>query len=120
VSGDHGPKPLGGNVPLNVIAVDDNCTEGRSLCYAMRSFNELVRSKGYSINPVRHAVVLFTIKSDQTESNFAQHGFELHSVLSFGPDEMDRLLGEDFNDLFKNVRTFQNSFSCRVSVGLHS
>ena len=60
---------------LNAIAVDDNCTGGSSLCYAMQSFNELIAAKGYPINPVQHAVVLFNVKSVKTADNFQNLGF---------------------------------------------
>jgi hypothetical protein len=86
----------------------------------MRSFNELIEAKGYPVNPVRHAVVLFTVKSDKTASNFNSLGFYLHGLLSFGRQEMAELNQETVKSVIKKVDTFKRGFGCESSVRLNA
>jgi hypothetical protein len=103
---------------FRAIAVDDNCTGGSSLCFAMRSFNRLVETRGYRISPVKHAVVLFAIRSDNTKTNFETNGFELHSVLSLGRDEMERLLDAKEKDVATLAARFKDGYGCESSLKL--
>jgi hypothetical protein len=102
---------------MRAIAVDDNCTGGSSLCHAMHSFNELIKAKGYPINPVEHAVVLFAVKSQKTRGNFEGHSFQLHSVLSLGREEMVRLRADK---KFSNVGPFKRGYGCESSITLRA
>jgi hypothetical protein len=107
--------------PLRVIAVDDNCTGGSSLCYAMRSFNELVKAQGYQIVPVKHAVMLFTVKSEDTETNFRNDKFELHALLSLGGDEMAELRRTENKKVeHLDAARFKHGFGCESSLRLNA
>ena len=104
---------------MNAIAVDDNCTGGSSLCHAMRSFNELIKAKDYPITPVKHAVVLFAVKSDNTRQNFLNDGFELHALLSLGGDEMAELLRCHTKEIKHiDVKRLKQGFGCKSSLEL--
>jgi hypothetical protein len=100
---------------LNVIAVDDNCTGGSSLCHAMQEFNDLVTLRNLPINRVRDAVVLFGVKSEKTESNFMSRGFHLHALLSLGRDDMAQLLTNQPTELLETVSSFKKGFGCESS-----
>jgi hypothetical protein len=95
---------------LNVIAVDDSCAGGKSLCHAMRRFNELIAAKSYNIKPVKHAVVLYAVKDKATEANFQSMGFELHAVVSLGRREMAELLDREPREL--DPEGFRQGFGC--------
>lgn len=107
--------------PWTVIAVDDNCTEGESLCHAMRTFNELIQIKNYPIAPVKHAVVLFAVKSEKTGENFSRHAFELHAVLSLGRNELAEIQRCPERELKKvDITTFKQGFGCKSSLALRA
>jgi hypothetical protein len=106
---------------FKAIAVDDNCTGGSSLCHAMRSFNELIAAKDYPITPVKHAVVLFVVKSDNTEHNFLRDEFELHALLSLGENAMAELLRCQEKDIrHLDVKRFKHVFACESSLQLRA
>ena len=105
---------------FHAIAVDDNCTGGSSLCFAMQKFNRLVETKGYRIWPVKHAIVLFTVKSDSTRRNFENNGFELHSVLSLGRDEMARLVDAKEREVPGLAVRFKDGYGCEASIDLRA
>lgn len=98
---------------LPVILLDDNCRGGSTLISIAKRFNNLLRSNPeLPFEPVRHAVVLFTIESDDTYTDFRNNDLTLHSLLHFDEDLVARLYNEDIKNLIKSVAVFQKGFSC--------
>jgi hypothetical protein len=111
-----------GKKKLRIVAIDDNFTSGRTLIAAIRQFNQLVETEPHSryFEPIASAVVLFAVNHDEAERNFKEisPSFEVHSVLSVGPAELEMIASWETASLIRTLDRFQTSFSCAKSRDL--
>lgn len=73
------------------LALDDNCTSGRSLYAAVEEFNQFVQARpdDYPFEPITQAAVLFVVNAGgETEFAFAGKSVTLHAMLALGSHDM--------------------------------
>ena len=101
------------------IAIDDNCTSGKSLADAIRHFNEFASvNLDLALQPINTAVVLFTVKSPVTENIFVSNGINLHALLALGEEDMRKIVSLSENELITNTASFKDGFACDESKRL--
>ena len=100
---------------FTAVVADDNCTTAASLCSVAQRFNELIRGQDLPFAFVEHAVVLFNVRSHVTEAKCRAVGLTLHSLMSFGDTEFERVRSTSTEELMKSVADFKAGFGCESS-----
>jgi hypothetical protein len=101
---------------LRVLAIDDNCTAGTTLCTAIKQFNILTENMRLPFEPISDAVVLFTVKDARTAETFRDHSIRLHAIVSLGKAEMQKLIELDFKEITERLAEFKQGFGCETSL----
>jgi hypothetical protein len=100
---------------FSAVIADDNCTTAASVCSMAQRFNELIRTQNLPFALVEHAVVLFNVRSDLTEAKCRAVGLNLHSLMSFGDTEFERIRSTSSEELMKSIGDFKTGFGCDSS-----
>ncbi len=95
---------------FRVIAVDDNCTSGKTLCSAIARFNRLIEMEKLPFEPIAVAVTLFVVRSADTEDVFRTAGVQLYTLLSLSDIEMRRITRETTKALLKDLEQFKQGY----------
>jgi hypothetical protein len=114
-------KVEGRSLPRNkmrVLAIDDNCTGGATICSVIERFNSWLLAANGPFEPVTEAVVLFVVKDSTAQKTFESHKVTVHSLLSLGKDEMQSLIENDLEALLKDCSSFKEGFACQASRDL--
>lgn len=112
--------------PMRIVAVDDSCTSGATICDAVSRLNELIRTSSHIaelVSPVTDVVVLFRVlgpgESHGSTRHFQDGGLSLRALLALGPDEMRSLVRARPRQLVRLVKTFKtDEFACSDSIRL--
>jgi hypothetical protein len=99
------------------LAIDDNCTSGRSLLDAIDRFNDFVGANAddYPFEPVNQVVVLFVVKDGGENVLVDSDQVTLHALLALGETEMVSLVNEKTKKLRRNIASLKEHEACSVS-----
>jgi hypothetical protein len=103
---------------VRVLAVDDNCRGGKTLCNVIGQFNQWVRASGNAFEPVTDAVVLFVVKDPATQRTFSNAGVQLHALVSVGSAQMQQLIERNVSELSGKGFRFKEGYGCEASCKL--
>lgn len=105
---------------LRALAVDDNCTTGRSLFEGIQRFNRFVvdHPDEYPFAPVDTAVVLFIVKTTASNAFANSDGIRLHALLALGDEEMGNICTDRLSTLKGKAVNFKDSSACSWSRAL--
>ena len=114
---DEQPLARASDGRYRALAIDDNCTSGRSLRTAIEAFNQFVtaNSEDYPFVRVDTAVVLFLVKKDQPV--VLGPDITLHALLALGEPEMKRIRGKTPISL-RQANGFKQHEACEFSKTL--
>jgi len=107
---------------LCAVAIDDNCTTGKSLFDGIERFNRFVADHpdDYPFCPVDTAVVLFVVKTSAPNTFAESDSLRLHALLALGDHEMQRIRAEKPGELKEHVADFKDAPACTQSRTLDS
>jgi hypothetical protein len=103
------------------LALDDNCTSGRSLYAAIEEFNDFVsaRSDDYPIEPITQAAVLFVVLAGKEDDfAFAGTAVALHAMLALGSTEMRQIEETKMKAVPELADQMKNHPACVLSASL--
>ncbi|MEO1128325.1 MAG: hypothetical protein AAFX05_01305 [Planctomycetota bacterium] len=117
-------RERGQGKPLQLIAIDDSCTSGRTMTDAIRRFNDFVaRDHAGVIQPIRHAVFLIAVRSPEdpngTEAaeRFREAGVEAFALLSYGESDIREMsLLAETDSVESRLNTLKSHPFCGQSV----
>ena len=114
---DEQPIPRAGDGRYRAIAVDDNCTSGRSLLDAIARFNDFIahHNNDYPFAPVDTAVVLFIVRAQGTFAFDDQSDVDVHALLALGDEEMKQIARDGAKRLKRQVGDMKDSSACEFS-----
>lgn len=108
--------------PYRIIALDDSCASGATLCSAVRRFNQFISLEAnrseFPFHPITDVVILFRFRASGLHNrSFVDQGLRLHAMVAVGQAELKFLNTSSEQAIVEDVARFKaEQFSCAQSL----